>query len=156
MDDSHGPARVVRFGVFEADLQTGELHKNGVRVPMQGQLFQVCAILLSHPGELVTREELRQKVWPEDTFVDFDQALNTAIGKIRIALGDDCRSPQVCANPASPRLSFHRLTRQARFTSARVGRSERATEHTQRESLVDISRIRFADTALRGRTLAVY
>jgi len=61
---------------------------------MQGQLFQVCAILLSHPGELVTREELRQKVWPEDTFVDFDQALNTAIGKIRIALGDDAEAPR--------------------------------------------------------------
>jgi Tol biopolymer transport system component/DNA-binding winged helix-turn-helix (wHTH) protein len=94
MDDSHGSARVVRFGVFEADLQTGELHKNGVRVPLQGQPFQVCAILLSHSGELVTREELRQRVWPEDTFVDFDQALNTAIAKIRTALGDDAENPR--------------------------------------------------------------
>jgi Tol biopolymer transport system component/DNA-binding winged helix-turn-helix (wHTH) protein len=94
MDDSHGSARVVRFGDFEADLQTGELHKNGVRVPLQGQPFQVCAILLSRSGELVTREELRQKVWPEDTFVDFDQALNTAIGKIRIALADDAENPR--------------------------------------------------------------
>jgi Tol biopolymer transport system component/DNA-binding winged helix-turn-helix (wHTH) protein len=94
MDDSHGSARVVRFGVFEADLQTGELHKNGVRVPLQGQPFQVCAILLSHSGDLVTREELRQRVWPEDTFVDFDQALNTAIAKIRTALGDDAENPR--------------------------------------------------------------
>jgi hypothetical protein len=61
---------------------------------LQGLPFQVCAILLSHSGELVTREELRQKVWPEDTFVDFDQALNTAIGKIRTALGDDAESPK--------------------------------------------------------------
>lgn len=94
MDHSNSSARVIRFGVFEADLQTGELYKNGVRVPLQGQPFQVCAILLSHSGELVSREELREKVWPEDTFVDFDQALNTAIAKIRIALGDDADNPR--------------------------------------------------------------
>src|SRR6266436_6122963 len=89
MDESKRSAQIVRFGIFEADLQTGELHKNGIRVPLQGQPFQVCAILLEHSGELVTREELRRKVWPEDTFVDFDHALNTAITKIRIALGDE-------------------------------------------------------------------
>src|SRR6476660_1082482 len=94
MDRVDGSAHLVRFGKFEADLQTGELHKNGVRVPLQGQPFQVCAILLSHPGELVTREELRQQVWPQDTFVDFDQALNTAITKIRTALGDDADNPR--------------------------------------------------------------
>src|SRR5437016_14537435 len=90
-------AQIVRFGVFEADLRTGELHKNGVKVPLQGQPFQVCAILLEHSGRLVTREELRQKVWPEDTFVDFDQALNTAITKIRLALGDDADNPRFVA-----------------------------------------------------------
>lgn len=94
MDRVGGYAQIVRFGIFEADLQTGELRKNGARVPLQGQPFQVCAILLSHSGELVTREELRQKVWPDDTFVDFDQALNTAIAKIRIALGDDADNPR--------------------------------------------------------------
>ena len=87
-------AQIVRFGVFEADLQTGELHKNGVKVPLQGQPFQVCALLLERSGELVTREELRQKVWPEDTFVDFEQALNTAIAKIRVALGDEADNPR--------------------------------------------------------------
>ena len=87
-------AQIVRFGVFEADLQTGELHKNGVKVPLQGQPFQVCALLLERSGELVTREELRQRVWPEDTFVDFEQALNTAIAKIRLALGDDADNPR--------------------------------------------------------------
>src|SRR6266568_3710777 len=94
MDNGDRSRRIVRFGVFEADLETGELRKNGVRVPLQGQPFQVCAILLERSGELVTREELRQKVWPEDTFVDFDQALNTAITKIRIALGDDADNPR--------------------------------------------------------------
>src|SRR5258708_6348713 len=94
MDDANHHARAVRFGIFEADLQTGELHKNGERVPLQGQPFQVCAILLSRPGDLVTREELRQKVWQEDTFVDFDQALKTALAKIRTALGDDAENPR--------------------------------------------------------------
>ena len=94
MDEANHSAQIVRFGIFEADLLTGELHKNGVKVPLQGQPFQVCAILLKHSGELVTREELRQQVWPEDTFVDFDHALNTAITKIRIALGDDADNPR--------------------------------------------------------------
>ncbi len=89
-----GSTRIFRFGIFEADLQTGELRKNGAKVPLQGQPFQVCALLLEHAGELVTREELRQKVWPEDTFVDFEQALNTAIAKIRLALGDEAVNPR--------------------------------------------------------------
>ncbi len=94
MDEADRSPQIVRFGIFEADLQTGELRKKGIRVRLQGQPFQVCAILLQHSGELVTREELRQKVWPEDTFVDFEHALNTAIAKIRIALGDDAENPR--------------------------------------------------------------
>jgi DNA-binding winged helix-turn-helix (wHTH) protein len=94
VDDSGRSAQIVRFGIFEVDLQTGELHKNGLKVPLQGQPFQVFAILLQHSSKLVTREELRQKVWPEDTFVDFDHGLNTAITKIRTALGDDAENPR--------------------------------------------------------------
>jgi Tol biopolymer transport system component/DNA-binding winged helix-turn-helix (wHTH) protein len=94
MNEVNSSAQIVRFGVFEADLQTGELHKNGVKVPLQGQPFQVFAILVEHSGELVTREALRQQVWPEDTFVDFEQALNTAIAKIRLALGDEADNPR--------------------------------------------------------------
>jgi Tol biopolymer transport system component/DNA-binding winged helix-turn-helix (wHTH) protein len=94
MDGREGSTRIFRFGIFEADLQTGELRKNGVRVPLQGQPFQVCTLLLEHAGTLVTREELRQRVWPEDTFVDFEQALNTAIAKIRLALGDEADNPR--------------------------------------------------------------
>src|SRR6266567_3233353 len=94
MDNGHRSAQIVRFGLFEADLQSGELRKNGRKVPLQGQPFQVCAILLSRSGELVSREELRQQVWPEDTFVDFDHALNTAITKIRLALGDQADNPR--------------------------------------------------------------
>jgi Tol biopolymer transport system component/DNA-binding winged helix-turn-helix (wHTH) protein len=94
MHGSERSAQTVRFGIFEADLQTGELYKNGIKVPLQGQPFQVCTLLLEHAGELVTREELRQRVWPEDTFVDFEQALNTAIAKIRLALGDEADNPR--------------------------------------------------------------
>ena len=94
MAEVNSSARMVRFGVFEADLGTGELRKKGVRVPLQGQPFQVFSILLENSGELVTREELRRQVWPEDTFVDFDHGLNTAITKIRLALGDQADNPR--------------------------------------------------------------
>jgi len=86
-------SRILRFDRFEADLETGELRKNGVELPLQGQPFQVLAILLTNSGTLVTREQLRSQVWPKDTFVDFDHALNTAITKIRLALGDDAEHP---------------------------------------------------------------
>ena len=84
----------VRFGDFEADLKTGELWRDGDRVRVQEQPFQVLAMLLARPGELVTRDELRQRLWPADTFVDFDHSLNTAINKLREALGDSASEPK--------------------------------------------------------------
>ena len=86
--------RVARFGVFELDLSAGELRKNGVKLRLQGQPFQVLALLLERAGGVVTREELRQSLWPSDTFVDFDHSLNTAINKVREALGDSASSPR--------------------------------------------------------------
>ncbi len=86
--------RLVRFGLFEADMQAGELRKNGVRIRLQEQPFQVLAQLLAFPGEIVTRELLRERIWPADTFVDFDHSLNTAINKIREALGDSASNPR--------------------------------------------------------------
>jgi cholera toxin transcriptional activator len=83
-----------RFAHFEANLQDLELRKRGVKVKLQEQPFQVLAILLRRSGELVTREELRQSLWPADTFVDFDHSLNTAINKIREVLGDSASNPQ--------------------------------------------------------------
>jgi len=70
--------KIIRFGIFEADLATGKLRKNGVRVRLQEQPFQVLAFLLERPGEMLTRDELQRKLWPGDTFVDFDHSLNTA------------------------------------------------------------------------------
>jgi len=88
------PADVLRFGVFEVNLRAGELRKQGVRIKLQDQPFHVLAVLLQHPGEVVTREELRSQNWPADTFVDFDNSLNTAINKLREALGDSADSPR--------------------------------------------------------------
>jgi len=87
-------SRIARFGVFELDLRAGELRKNGVKLRLQGQPFQVLALLLDRAGDVVTREELQQKLWPSDTFVDFDHSLNTAINKVREALGDSASSPR--------------------------------------------------------------
>jgi TolB-like protein len=83
----------VRFGVFEADIRTGELTKHGKRLRLQEQPFQLLAILLEKPGELVTREELRSRLWPQTT-VDFDHGVNKAIGKVRYALGDSAGNPR--------------------------------------------------------------
>jgi len=87
-------SKIARFGVFEVDLSAGELRKNGVKLRLQEQPFQVLALLLERSGEIVTRDELRQKLWPSDTFVDFDHSLNTAINKVREALGDSASSPR--------------------------------------------------------------
>jgi cholera toxin transcriptional activator len=87
-------AKIVRFGTFEADLVSGELRKNGMLIRLQEQPFQVLAMLLERPGETVTREELRSRLWPSDTFVDFDHSLNTAVNKLREALGDTASNPR--------------------------------------------------------------
>jgi|ERR1700686_4424221 cholera toxin transcriptional activator len=83
-----------RFGVYEADPGSGELRKSGVRLRVQEQPFQVLLTLLRRPSEVVTREELRQQLWPEDTFVDFDHSLNTVINKLREALSDSAANPR--------------------------------------------------------------
>jgi TolB-like protein/DNA-binding winged helix-turn-helix (wHTH) protein/Flp pilus assembly protein TadD len=84
----------LRFGTFELDLRAGELRKHGLRIRLQEQPFQILVMLLERPGEIVTREELQKRLWPADTFVDFDHGLNKAISKIREALGDSAESPR--------------------------------------------------------------
>src|SRR5712671_5818041 len=85
---------ILRFGTFEVDVRAGELRKQGVRIKLQEQPFHVLTVLLQRPGEVVTREELRNQNWPVDTFVDFDNSLNTAINKLREALGDSADNPR--------------------------------------------------------------
>lgn len=87
------PAR-YKFGLYEADLQSGELSREGRKLRVQEQPFRVLAALLERAGDVVTREELRQRLWPSDTFVDFDHSLNTAINKLRDALGDGAANPR--------------------------------------------------------------
>src|SRR5713226_10072128 len=87
-------AEILRFGVFEVDLRSGEMYRHGIRLKLQDQPFQVLALLLEHSGDVVTREELHQKLWPADTFVDFDAGLNSAIKKLRDVLGDSAEEPR--------------------------------------------------------------
>jgi adenylate cyclase len=84
---------VVRFGAYELDQRAGELRKNGVRISLQEQPPQILCLLLDQPGNIITREELRQKIWPSDTFVDFDHGINNAIKRLREALGDTAETP---------------------------------------------------------------
>jgi len=86
--------RVARFGSFEVDLQSAELWKSGVRIPLQDKPFRLLATLLRHPGELITREQLQRELWADDTFVDFERGLNTAIKRVRDALGDNADAPR--------------------------------------------------------------
>jgi TolB-like protein/DNA-binding winged helix-turn-helix (wHTH) protein/Flp pilus assembly protein TadD len=88
-----GSPKLLRFGIFEADLRTGELRKAGRRIRIQEQPFKVLAMLLGRPGEMLSREELRDRIWSADTFVDFDTGLNKAIRKVREVLGDSAESP---------------------------------------------------------------
>jgi cholera toxin transcriptional activator len=86
--------KMLRFGLFEVDLAAGELRKSGKRIRLQEQPLQVLVTLLENAGRIVTRDDLRQKIWPADTFVDFDHSLNTAVNKIRESLGDSASSPR--------------------------------------------------------------
>src|SRR5215469_4463473 len=91
---SDSPSPVIRFGVFELDLRSRELHKQGMRVRLHGQPVEILAMLLEQPGQTITREELQKRLWPADTFVDFEQGLNNAMKRLRAALDDDAETPR--------------------------------------------------------------
>src|SRR5205823_1826338 len=94
---------LIRFGLFEVDTRSGELRRQGSKVNLQEQPFQALVLLLERRGEVVTREELNKRLWPEDTFVDFERGLNKAINKLRAALRDDPEKP--CLDRKSTRLN---------------------------------------------------
>jgi len=102
--ESASELRVVSFGVFEVDLRSRELRKHGLRIKLQGQPFRVLQLLLEKPGDLVTREEFQRQIWPANTFVDFELGLNTAIKRVRIALGDSAENPRFVET--LPRLGY--------------------------------------------------
>jgi len=104
MQVAEGGLRTKGFGVFELDLRSAELRKHGIRIKLQEQPFQILAYLLEHPGDIVTREELRGKLWSAHTYVDFDRSLNKAMTKLRSALGDSAESPRYIET--RPRMGY--------------------------------------------------
>src|SRR5512146_1654748 len=104
METASHPETTVQFEGFKLDLRTHELYQNGSRLKVRGHPVDVLAILLEHPGELVTRETLRKRLWPNDTFVDFEQILNNSVGKLRDAFGDNAESPHFIET--LPRLGY--------------------------------------------------
>ena len=91
---TEGPNSIVQFGVFEVDLQAHELRKSGMKIKIQEQPFQVLVLLLEHRDSVLSREELRSRLWPNGTFVDFEHGLNAAVKRLRDALGDDAENPR--------------------------------------------------------------
>lgn len=110
----------MRFGVFEVDSAGGELRRQGIRVRIHDQPFRVLLALLERPGEIVTRQELRDRLWAEDTFVEFDNGLNNAIKRLRDALGDAAEHPQFVATV--PRRGYRFIAPNCSSTSSTAGR----------------------------------
>lgn len=123
MTDSQ-PASRYRFGVFEVDTPTGELRRQGVRVKLNAQPFQVLCLLLDRPGELLTREEISHELWPDGTFVDYDHGVNSAVNRIREALGDSANSARFIETLARRGYRFvapvERIPARDHATAARV------------------------------------
>ena len=118
-------ARILRFGVFEVDLKVGELRKHGLRLKLSEQPFQVLAVLLEKPGEIITRDELRNRLWPGDTFVDFDHGLNNAVMRLREVLGDSSENPRFVET--IPRRGYRFISRveESFFPAVRQGEPEK-------------------------------
>src|SRR5882762_9923446 len=135
MSTPANPPLILRFEIFEADLRAGELYKAGRKIKLQVLPFQVLALLLERPGEIVRREELEKRLWSADTFVDFDHSLNTAIKKLRQALGDNNKKPRFVETlpkrgyrfigtvlPAAGRSAMARTPANAPEATSKVGR----------------------------------
>src|SRR5271155_3833923 len=131
-------SRIVRFGLFEADLEQRELRKGGVRVKLHDQPFQILTLLIESPGEVVTREEIRQRLWPGNTFVEFDNGLNVAVKKLRVALSDDADSPRFVETV--PRRGYRFIAPVA--VTASVVVAAVSTENPARDAVVPTALVR--------------
>ena len=125
--------RLVRFGEFELDPRTGELRKDDARVTLQEQPLKVLQGLLEHPGDLVTREDLRQRLWPGDTFVDFEHGVNAAVKRLREALGDSADTP-LHRDSAAPRVSVHCPRRAGTAHRRRRSRESQSQQRRRRQT----------------------
>src|SRR5216683_1499579 len=113
-------SKIARFGVFELNLRTGELRKQGVRLKLQGKAFTLLQALLERPGQVVTREELRQRLWPSGVFVDAESGLNSAANRLRIALGDSADNPRFIETLARTGYRFVASVEEVESESPRV------------------------------------
>src|SRR5262245_27602130 len=100
------PSDVVQFGIFELNRRAAELRKHGTRIRLQPKPMQILCALLERPGEIITRDELKARLWPEDTFVDFESGLNTAVNRLRLALGDSAEHPRYIETEARSGYRF--------------------------------------------------
>ncbi|MBV9574406.1 MAG: winged helix-turn-helix domain-containing protein [Acidobacteriales bacterium] len=123
------PPMLIRFGVFEMDCASRELRKSGARVRVQDQSFQVLLALVQHPGMVVSREDLRKQLWPEDTFVDFDHGLSTIVNKLREALGDSASNPRFIETLAKRGYRFIATVEKHERGSKVTEGSNRSTDH---------------------------
>jgi Tol biopolymer transport system component/DNA-binding winged helix-turn-helix (wHTH) protein len=133
------PPHRLRFGVFEIDRRTGEVRREGVRIKIAVQPFQILSTLVDRPGELVTREELRQRLWPADTFVDFEHSLNSAVKKLRLALGDMAEAPVFIET--LPRRGYRFLPPVEAVIEPSSSRSPEAVTHavTRRAAVIGVA-----------------
>ena len=136
MDDSGSSVRLFRFAEYEADVCSGQLRRSGQRIRLQEQPFQVLLALLKRSGEVVTRDELRAAIWPEGTYVDFDHGLNTAVKKIRSALGDNASVPRYVET--IPRRGY-RFLAIVETTSNNLGESKLSGDVLFREAEVSVT-----------------
>lgn len=128
-------ARKYRFGVFEADASSGELRRQGIRVKLNAQPFQVLLMLLERPGELLTREEISRQLWPEGTFVDYEHGVNSAVNRIREALGDTASSPRFIETLARRGYRFIAPVEEMRLNGAAPASTMETTFLTEPEPL---------------------
>jgi cholera toxin transcriptional activator len=138
MTDS-GSVRRFRFGAFEADASTGELRRQGIRIKINAQPFQVLLMLLERPGEVLTREEISRALWPDGTFVDYDHGVNSAVNRIREALGDTANSPRYVETLARRGYRFvapvERIGGEATQDSQRVPQAEPSSTGMKSETM---------------------
>ena len=145
--------QIVRFGAFEVDLGNGSLHKNGLRIRVQGKPFQILSLLVEHAGDVVTRDELRQHLWPAGTFVDFEHGLNTAIRKLREALGDDPENPRFVQTV--PRQGYRFIAPAEVVVPAGPPPPTSRTERTGRRRILVVSALVITIAALTAVALRV-
>src|SRR5438270_2931731 len=139
---------VVRFGGFELDTRSGELTSAGGKIPLQDQPFQILKLLTERPGEIVTREEIRRRLWPDDTVVEFENAVNAAIKKLRIALGDSAEEPRYVETLR--RRGYRLMVPVERPAATSAGAGETAVVSTKSDPGLQFSQ----KAAGRGRVIA--